>query len=81
MNNYSETVLFITMAYVHKVVNLHKDPKSVYLTINNIAQDWFTNTASFIRNDRKTLDFHVEKSVGRALGTCLKFIYLSTDER
>ena len=69
------------MSYIHKVINLHKDPKMIFLAINNIANSWFTNTASFVREDQKPLEFYVEKSVGRALGSCLKFIYLNTNDR
>lgn len=81
MNNYSQTVLFVTMEQIYKVIPQTKQHREIFLIINQSAQNWYNTNlnSTLIRRDNIPLQFHVENSVGRTLGQCLKFIYLHKD--
>lgn len=81
INNYSSTVLFLLMEYLHKTLFNHPDLKALFMVLNQSISQWFDNSAALVRKDRKQLEGYIEKSVGRTLGYCLKAIYFHNEWR
>lgn len=82
MSDYSQTVLFVLMEYIYKVLPTIKDHhKDMFLVLCSTVENWYTTNATFLRSDKKPLEIYVEKSVGRTIGQCLKFLYSNSDLR
>jgi hypothetical protein len=78
MNGYSQTVLFVTIEYIYKIVPMLNDPREYFVTINDAVERWYNTNANatLIRDDKLPLQQYIENSMGRTIGQLLKFMYL-----
>ena len=82
MFNGSQTLLFVLMEYIYKVLPRIKDHhQTVFQVLASTVELWYTNNATFLRPDKKPLEIYIENSVGRTIGQCLKFLYSNSDLR
>ena len=82
MTNGSQTLLFVLMEFLHKVLSRIKEHhQSVFLVLCATVEQWYTKNATLIRLDKNPLEKYVENSVGRTLGQTLKYLYSDPDHR
>lgn len=55
INNYSGTVLFLIMEYLHKTLMGFSEPKELFMALNDSVSKWFSHSATLIRKDHKQL--------------------------
>ena len=82
MKGGSQTLLFVLMEYIHKVLPRIKEAhRNIFLALCSTVEHWYTNNATLVREDHKPLEIYVENSVSRTIGQTLKFLYSNAEQR